>query len=135
MESGSDRRRYTLRHPPYLKPEDVLSFIHHPLFTQSWSGLGLDDDDLVELGLCIMACPRCGHEINGVPGLRFMNVTSEARTYRPPISVYVYYASFEEQSIAALLEVVEKSDEDDEITTDDSAKLRKLIEEITKDLG
>lgn len=134
MEVGSERKHYTVSHPIHLKPdEDLLSFIHHPLFTRDWKELGLDDDDLAELELCVMVGPKEGRLEPGTGGLRIIRVGPDARPERPPFRVFVYYVFFEDRSIVALL-AAESADGDADISDEDRQQLRVLINEIEEEL-
>jgi hypothetical protein len=130
-----ERKRYILSHPVQLKPEDLLSFIHHPTFTNDWKDLGLDDDDLAELELCLMVQPKGEALVGGDDGaVRLIAVESEIRADRRSVSVVVGYALFEHRSIVALLAAEFWDGENLGITDDDRDRLRDLVDEIGRGL-
>jgi hypothetical protein len=122
--------RYTVSHPVALQPEDVLSFLHHPQFTQDWHDLGLDDDDLAELELCIMATPR---ELDEPDCVNLIHVFPEPRDGRPSFRAIVGYVHFRDQAIAALL-AADGPDAGVEITDEDRQILRMLMAEIKAEI-
>jgi len=118
--------------------EDVLSFIHHPIFTQDWIDLGLDDDDLAELELCVMATASMARGGVDRCGVSFATVTPEPRPGRDPFRVQVCYVYFEHRSIAALLaaDPADGNERDDGIgiSDGDRLRLRALIDEIGEEI-
>lgn len=117
-----------------MKPEDLLSFIHHPIFTRDWKDLGLDDDDLAELELCVMIGPKKAEVIADSGGVRLLKVGPDPRPSRPPFQVVVAYVFFEHRPIAAFLGASRADGDDLEITAEDRERLRELMADIERDI-
>lgn len=133
MEFGPQRTRYTASRPPELELDDILTFVEHPTFTRDWRDLSLDDDDLIDLQLGIMASRSEALGQVDIGGLGLIGVRSEPRTYRPPISVMVAYVRVQLERKAVLL----AADVPSEATMVDEklAQVWALVNEIELDLS
>jgi hypothetical protein len=125
---GNELCRYTLTEPPYLREDQVLTFVYTPSFTQDWREFLLNDDDLPELELGIMvACSMDSSET----GLRNIIAWSETGANRHrPINVSVFYVHFPGCSLAAIL-AADPPNGEWIVTDDDRKQLAPLIKEIS----
>jgi len=93
-----------------FRPEDWLRFVHLTTFSQDWSKLGLNDDDLRALEVCIMAAPTRPPVIPGGGGLRKVRFARQGRNRGKSGGYRVFYAYFAEYSIVAFVAVLDKGD-------------------------
>ena len=104
---GSER--CILEYPRHkLKPEDLLNFIELSCFTTDWEALGLDDDDLLDLQVAIMANPKGGALVPGTGGLRKMRFAPRRWRVGRSGAARVCYVYFEDYSIILLALVYAK---------------------------
>lgn len=99
--------------PREMDPADLLQFIEARPFTRRWGDLGLTDQDLRALQICIMANPKAMPVVKGTGGLRkgrFAPYTSDAGKSG---GLRVCYAYFEEFGVVLLVVVYAKSEADD----------------------
>lgn len=101
----------TLRLPVLTEAEQWKQFVEIPYFTNKWRRLGLDDDDLRELQLSLVANPRLGPVIRGAGGLRKCRFAPRSSGKGKSGSFRVGYAYFEEFGVICLLAVFAKKDQ------------------------
>jgi hypothetical protein len=113
---------------------DVLNFVELRPFTRTWSDLELDDErDLAELQLEIMAAPRHWPVVKGTGGLRKMRFAPTKWRRGKSGALRVCYVYFEAHGIILLAIVYPKSEQDD-LSDDDKATIRHIVERIEKQL-
>jgi hypothetical protein len=123
------RARYVVSHPPTIRPDDVLSFVHHDLFLADWKDLGLDDDDLRGLELGIMLGPVSQPVISGTAGVRKIRFVPSSWNVGKSGAARACYVVFPEVSVAVLLAAYRKNAKET-ITPAEKKALRALIQEI-----
>jgi len=107
-------------------------FIYFKIFDKSWSEMGLTDTELTELEKTIMENPSIGAVIQGTDGVRKMrfalpNHKGKSGGVRV---LYVDYLSYEK---TILLNAYTKGEKDN-ITDGEKNQLKKIVDEISKEL-
>jgi hypothetical protein len=119
---------------PELGPEDLLDFIELPSFTKRWAELGLNDEaDLTELQLQIMDEPKRAPVVRGTNGIRKLRFAPARWNVGKSGAARVLYVYFERFGVALLCLVFRKNEADD-ISDAVKARLSKLIVEIGSEL-
>src|SRR4051794_32937983 len=102
-EKNPQRRVFSLRYPAHLlEPEDLLGFIHSKQFDASWKRMGLTDEDLCKLQVCIIASPKGAHVIEATDGLRKLRFSPDDSDQGKSGSHRACYVYFEEHAIVFL---------------------------------
>lgn len=104
-----------------------------PAFTKRWAELNLNDDDLFELQVAIMARPRGHPIIRGTDGLRKIRFSPSRLAKGKSGGFRVCYAYFPEVGIVFLFTAYPKSVKAD-LTAEDRKQIRQLIQRIKKEL-
>ena len=105
-------------------------FIYTTPFRKSWSAMGLNDDNLLDLEAILLENPQVGDVIEGTGGARKMRIQLEGRGKRGGGRV-IYLDVFEHENLY-LLFAYPKNVQDD-LTSDQKKAIRKMIEEIRKE--
>nr|WP_325299254.1 type II toxin-antitoxin system RelE/ParE family toxin [uncultured Dysosmobacter sp.] len=105
-------------------------FIYTTPFRKSWSAMGLNDDNLLDLEAILLENPQVGDVIEGTGGARKMRIQLEGRGKRGGGRV-IYLDVFEHENLY-LLFAYPKNVQDD-LTPDQKKAIRKMIEEIRKE--
>lgn len=133
-KTNGERHHATLVYPKHrFNPEDLLTFIEMHGFTDDWRALGMDDDDLQALQVVMMATPRQGKVVAGTGGLRKLRFAPEKSNRGKSGGCRVCYVYFEEHHIVLLVVVYSKSEQDD-LSPEDKATIKKLIDRQQKAL-
>lgn len=132
MPTPKNHSRATLKviHPPTMtRAEDWKRWIIPNAVWNKWKSLGLDDDDLNALQICVMMNPKGSPVIPGTGGLRKVRFARRGQGKRGGFRIgYVY---FEEYGTIALLAVYAKNDDAD-IPMGQRATIKKGIENMLK---
>ena len=105
-------------------------FIYTTPFRKSWSAMGLNDDNLLDLEAILLENPQVGDVIEGTGGARKMRIQLEGRGKRGGGRV-IYLDVFEHENLY-LLFAYPKNVQDD-LTSDQKKAIRMMIEEIRKE--
>ena len=106
-------------------------FISLDIFSRLWEGLGLNDDDLMELQEHLNIYPETGEIIKKTGGVRKMRWAVKNKGKRGGIRVlYIDFISYEK---IYLLMVYPKSKKEN-ITDNEKKVIRKLVEELKNEL-
>lgn len=105
-------------------------FIYTTPFRKSWSAMGLNDDNLLDLEAILLENPQVGDVIEGTGGARKMRIQLEGRGKRGGGRV-IYLDVFEHENLY-LLFAYPKNVQDD-LTPDQKKAIRMMIEEIRKE--
>jgi Protein of unknown function (DUF1044). len=101
-----------------------MIFVETPLFTRQVREL-LDDDQYTRLQRALAAYPEAGDLIEGTGGLRKVRVGASGRGKRGGARVIYYH--FVQRTRIAMLLIYAKNERDD-LTADQRATLRKIVE-------
>lgn len=105
-------------------------FIYTTPFRKSWSAMGLNDDNLLDLEVVLLKDPQVGDVIEGTGGARKMRIQLEGRGKRGGGRV-IYLDVFEHENLYLLFAYPKNVQED--FTPDQKRAIRKMIEEIRKE--
>ncbi len=130
MVSGRHtREKAILSHPKTMKPEDWLRFIEMPGFTRGWKKLGLEDEDVNAIQMCIMVSPHGPPIVSGTGGLRKIRFAPGRWKSGKRGAARVCYAYFEEFSVVILVTIYPKTRKDD-LTQEEKREIKRLLEGI-----
>lgn len=133
MASGYRRQRATLVHPRCITPEDLLTFIELRGFTTGWKQMGLVDQDLGALQMCIMASPTGAPVIPGTGGLRKVRFAPSKWGTGKRGAARVCYAYYEEYAVVLLAAAYSKSRKDD-LSREEMTTISGLLARFGKNL-
>lgn len=119
----------TLRLRIFADAEQWKQFVEIPYFTNKWRRLGLDDDDLRELQLSLVANPHLGPVIRGAGRLRKCRFAPRSGGKGKSGSYRIGYAYFEEFGVICLLAVFAKTDQGT-ISTAQRDQIRGAIDQL-----
>lgn len=131
MNSSEPRReRRKIQYPRDLPaPRQWLHFVQLDPFPPAWERLGLDDDDLRALEVCIMVGPATPPIVPGTGGVRKLRFAPARWSRGKRGAARVYYAWFPASGTVALIYAHSKA-EAETIAEGDKRTIKKLIEEI-----
>ena len=129
------RLRRTIEYPSHVfKPEDLLRFVELRPFTEGFTELKLNDDDLLQLQVMLMVNPKGSPVIKGTGGLRkFRFAPARWRTGKSG-AARVGYVYLEEYG-TILLVIIYAKQEKDEITPKEKKDIQSLIRRIKKEFA
>lgn len=116
-----------------LKPEELLTFIELPVFTNLWQRLKLTDDDLFALQIAIMCDPQGAPVIPYTDGVRKRRFVPRSLPTGKRDGMRCCYKFFIRHKVVVLALAYPKSVQED-ISADDKKRIRKAINEIEKEL-
>jgi len=108
-------------------------FIYFKVFDKSWEGMGLTDDDLIELENSIMKNPGIGKVIVGTGGVRKMRIVLPNNNKGKSGGARVLYVDYISFGKTVLLNAYPKG-EKDSITGAEKKQLKRIVEELLKEL-
>lgn len=116
-----------------FSPEDFVQFYELHEFTDAWSDLGLNDDDLYALQVCIMLAPDKPPVISGTGGLRKIRFAPRRLNLGKSGAYRVCYAYFSAANIVLLVLVYTKNEQDNLSKAQKNA-IRDALVAIERDL-
>lgn len=124
--------RRTLSYPRGMaESASWLRFVQWDGFVRDWADLGLDDEDLSDLEICIMAHPDACPVIQGTGGVRKLRVSPAGWNVGKSGAVRVWYLHIAEKGVVILLVAYQKSDRED-LTPSDKKAIKSLVTRIQK---
>lgn len=131
MAKDPERCRRKVIYPRDMgDPKDWLRFVQLDPFPPSWRRLGLNDvDDLPSLEVAIMAWPERPPVVAGTGGLRKLRFSPAAWARGKRGAARVYFASFAENGLVALVYAHDKP-RMDSISVAQKHVIRRLLQEI-----
>lgn len=133
MSGRRTKKKATLRHSPYLSPEDYLTFIELEGFTRGWKKLGLTDEDVMAIQMCIMASPKGSPVVQHAGKLRKARFAPRRWKVGKSGAARICYAYFEEFSVVLLVAIYDKTRTDD-LTQEEKRQIKLLLERFESSL-
>jgi len=109
-----------------MNPEDWLRFIELPGFTRGWRKLGLTDEDVNAIQMCIMASPKGMPIIPGTGSLRKARFSPGRWNTGKRGAARVCYAYFEEFSVVILVTIYPKTRKD-KLTQEEKKEIKRVL--------
>jgi hypothetical protein len=129
------REQHSLVYPRHLvKPQDVLDFVEMDGFEEDWKRLGLNDDDLSVLQVCLMSMPTSGRIIRGSGGVRKSRFAPKRWGTGKSGAARVYYKYFPEYSMTLLIGMYAKN-ELENISAAQRNAMKAAVERIERELS
>lgn len=132
----SKKKIVILKYPrhAYLKPSELLHFVYLDGFEDEWKELGLGEEDLGALEVCIMTGGKDAPVIKGTGGLRKLRFAPEKWKSGKSGAARVCFVFFPEFFLILLVTVYRKSEYDD-LSASGKSAIHKMISQVADDLA
>jgi len=110
-------------------PKDWLNFVQLSPFESSWKKLGLADDDLRALEICVMIDPQRPSVVAGTGGVRKLRFSPPQWNRGKSGALRICYAFFPAAGLVVLIAVYGKESKDN-LTPEEKRVIKGLMGEI-----